>query len=139
MQTWSEGQNNDLPSYCGPPDSAFESLNVEQIEIPGTGLGWPTRYASPEGSTLKEQTQAKESAPLLDGTQVHVYRTTTAVPPVNMPSRLQAAEECCPQGTPAPAVSSMARAHGLQARTGQGPFKVGGDLCWGGHVPPRLV
>ena len=43
-QTWSEGQYNDLPSYCGPPDSTFESLNVEQIKIPGTGLEWLSRY-----------------------------------------------------------------------------------------------
>ena len=45
MQTWSEGVRNDLPSYCGPPDSTFESLNVEQISIPGTGLAWPSRCA----------------------------------------------------------------------------------------------
>lgn len=45
MQSWSEGAGNDLPSYCGPPNSTFASLNVDHISIPGTGLAWPTRHA----------------------------------------------------------------------------------------------
>ena len=45
LQTWSEGYGNDLPSYCGPPDSAFASKNVKHITIPGTSLSWPSRHA----------------------------------------------------------------------------------------------
>lgn len=43
VQTWPEGTAQDLPSYCGPPDSPFPSLTVLRVEIPSARLSWMTR------------------------------------------------------------------------------------------------
>ncbi|KAK9804485.1 hypothetical protein WJX73_008867 [Symbiochloris irregularis] len=45
VQSWSEGEGNDLPSYCGLPQSLFASENIEGVSINGTGLSWPCRHA----------------------------------------------------------------------------------------------
>lgn len=44
VQSWSEGWGNDLPSFCGPPNAPYETLNVLHMAVPGTNLSWPCRW-----------------------------------------------------------------------------------------------
>ena len=45
-QSWPEGSTKDFPSYCGPPDTDFNSHTITDISIPGTSLAWKTRIGS---------------------------------------------------------------------------------------------